>query len=68
MRGIVSLLDHDEASLVKKVQKSPQMVGWDLASTVTIEKAYENADQERELHRVLVAVGCRAVFLSRRRV
>ena len=45
MRGIVSLLEHDEASLVKKVQRSPQMVGWDLASTVTTEKAYENADK-----------------------
>lgn len=45
MRGIVSLVDGDEASLLKKVQKSPQMVGWDLASTVTIEKPYENADK-----------------------
>ena len=45
MRGIVSLIDHDESSLAKKVQKSPQMVGWDLASTVTIEKPYENADK-----------------------
>src|SRR5258705_9565646 len=42
MRGIVSLLDHDAASLQKKVQKAPQMVGWDLASTVTIGKSYEN--------------------------
>jgi carbamoyl-phosphate synthase small subunit len=45
MRGIVSLVDHDESSLVKKVQRSPQMVGWDLASTVTIEKPYENDDK-----------------------
>src|ERR1041385_3086260 len=44
MRGIVSLVDHDESSLLKKVQRSPQMVGWDLASTVTIEKSYENQD------------------------
>jgi carbamoyl-phosphate synthase small subunit len=44
MRGIVSLVDHDEISLKKKVQKSPQMVGWDLASTVTIEKPYANSD------------------------
>jgi len=45
MRGIVSLVDHDESSLLKKVQRSPQMVGWDLASTVTIEKSYENQDK-----------------------
>src|SRR5262245_52289003 len=45
MRGIVSLVDHDEASLRKKVQKAPQMVGLDLASSVTIEKSYENQDK-----------------------
>ena len=45
MRGIISLIDHDEKSLLKKVQHSPQMVGWDLASTVTIEKPYENGDK-----------------------
>src|ERR1700736_5786878 len=38
MRGIVSLVDHDEASLVRKVRKAPEMVGLDLASVVTIEK------------------------------
>src|SRR2546428_8603757 len=45
MRGIVSLVDDNEESLRKKVYRSPQMVGWDLASTVTIEKSYENADK-----------------------
>src|SRR4029078_7192744 len=45
MRGIVSLVDHDESSLLKKVQRSPQMVGWDLARTVTVEEAYENEDR-----------------------
>jgi carbamoyl-phosphate synthase small subunit len=45
MRGIVSLVDHDEASLKKKVYRAPQMVGLDLASSVTIEKAYENTDK-----------------------
>src|SRR5436853_5835491 len=45
MRGIVSLIDDDEASLKKKVQKAPEMVGLDLASAVTIEQAYENADK-----------------------
>jgi carbamoyl-phosphate synthase small subunit len=44
MRGIVSLVDHDESSLKKKVQGVPQMVGLDLASSVTIEKPYDNAD------------------------
>jgi carbamoyl-phosphate synthase small subunit len=45
MRGIVSLVDHDEASLKKKVQFAPHMVGLDLASSVTIEKSYDNADK-----------------------
>jgi carbamoyl-phosphate synthase small subunit len=45
MRGIVSLVDHDEASLLKKVKKAPEMVGWDLASKVTIDKAYDNEDR-----------------------
>lgn len=45
MRGIVSLVDHDPASLTRKVKDSPQMVGWDLASKVTVDRAYENADR-----------------------
>src|SRR2546421_12970684 len=45
MRGIVSLVDPDEASLAKKVKKAPEMVGWDLASVVTVGKPYENADR-----------------------
>jgi carbamoyl-phosphate synthase small subunit len=45
MRGIVSLIDHDETSLIKKVKKAPEMVGWDLASAVTIDKPYENRDK-----------------------
>jgi len=44
MRGIVSLVDHDEATLKKKVQRAPQMVGLDLASVVTIDQRYDNAD------------------------
>jgi len=44
MRGIVSRVDHDEASLMKKVKKAPEMIGCDLASTVTVDKSYENAD------------------------
>src|SRR2546422_8021142 len=45
MRGIVSLVDHDEPSLMKKVKKAPEMVGCDLASAVTVENSYENADK-----------------------
>src|SRR6185295_6142043 len=45
MRGIVSLVDHDEASLKKKVYRAPQMVGLDLASSVTIDKPYDNHDK-----------------------
>lgn len=44
MRGIVSLIDHDEASLLRKAKKVPEMVGSDLASKVTVDRAYENAD------------------------
>jgi carbamoyl-phosphate synthase small subunit len=40
MRGIVSLTDHDAASLMRKVHDSPHMMGRDLASRVTIGKSY----------------------------
>src|SRR5262249_25562516 len=45
MRGIVSLIDHAEASLMKKVKKAPEMVGLDLASAVTVDRSYENDDR-----------------------
>jgi carbamoyl-phosphate synthase small subunit len=45
MRGIVSLIDHDEKSLKEKVHGAPLMVGLDLASLVTIDKAYGNEDK-----------------------
>jgi carbamoyl-phosphate synthase small subunit len=45
MRGIVSLTDHDETSLGKKVHRAPGMVGLDLASSVTIETPYDNTDK-----------------------
>ena len=45
MRGIVSLVDHDEASLLRKVKDSPHMVGWDLASKVSIEKSYSGSKE-----------------------
>ncbi len=44
MRGIVSLIDHDAASLARKVRSSPEMVGADLASKVTIDRPYENTE------------------------
>jgi carbamoyl-phosphate synthase small subunit len=44
MRGIVSLIDQDEASLARKVRSSPEMVGADLASKVTIDRPYENKE------------------------
>jgi carbamoyl-phosphate synthase small subunit len=45
MRGIVSLIDHDEVSLKKRVQRAPQMVGLDLASVVSIDQRYDNNDK-----------------------
>src|SRR6185503_10896777 len=45
MRGIISLIDHDEKSLLKKVKDAPHMVGWDLASKVTIEKSYSGTKE-----------------------
>jgi carbamoyl-phosphate synthase small subunit len=44
MRGIVSLLDHDEGSLLKKVSNAPAMIGADLASKVTIDRPYGNSE------------------------
>src|SRR5262249_600066 len=46
MRGIVSLVDHDEQSLMKKVRGSPEMVGWDLASRVTIDRPYQQREEK----------------------
>src|SRR5215467_6179752 len=46
MRGIVSLVDHDESSLMKKVRIAPEMVGADLASKVTIGQPYENLESK----------------------
>jgi len=49
MRGVISTLDLDEASLVRKVKASPSMVGLDLASTVTIATRYEWAEPSAHL-------------------
>jgi len=45
MRGIVSRIDHDPASLLRKVEGSPQMAGLDLASRVTIEEKYQGGNE-----------------------
>jgi len=45
MRGIISLADHDEKSLLRKVKDAPLMIGWDLASKVTIEKSYSGTKE-----------------------
>ena len=45
MRGIVSRIDHDAASLLEKVRSYPEMVGRDLASKVTVERSYESAGE-----------------------
>src|SRR5215467_11834012 len=42
MRGIVSLVDHDEDRLLKKVNGAPHMVGADLASRVSVDGSYEH--------------------------
>ena len=41
MRGVLSTVDPDEASLLKKVAASPTMSGLDLASKVTCTQPYE---------------------------
>jgi carbamoyl-phosphate synthase small subunit len=41
MRGVVSTLDLDDASLLRKVAASPKMDGLDLASMVTSKHVYE---------------------------
>src|SRR5215471_13028470 len=45
MRGIVSLVDHDATSLLRKVKSAPQMLGWDLASKVSIDKSYSGSKE-----------------------
>jgi carbamoyl-phosphate synthase small subunit len=43
MRGVVSRVDHDPASLLEKVRSYPEMIGRDLASRVTIDQPYAGA-------------------------
>src|SRR5215471_14699274 len=46
MRGIVSLVDHDTASLMRKVKNAPEMVGWDLASKVSVDGSYQGSAEK----------------------
>src|ERR1700747_1289087 len=45
MRGIVSRIDHDSASLLPKVRGAPEMTGSDLASQVSIDRAYKSTPE-----------------------
>lgn len=47
MRGVLSTLDLDDASLLKKVRAVPSMEGSDLASEVTTPKRYEWKEIDR---------------------
>lgn len=47
LRGIISTADLDDASLIEKARRSPEMSGLDLAKTVTTEKIYEWEDIDR---------------------
>jgi len=46
MRGIISLIDDVAASLMRRVKTSPHMVGWDLASKVSVDRSYEGAAEK----------------------
>jgi carbamoyl-phosphate synthase small subunit len=45
MRGVVSLVDHDAASLMRKVRSYPEMTGRDLASKVSVERSYAGSKE-----------------------
>lgn len=50
MRSVLSTVDSDEASLVRKAKASPSMVGMDLASRVTVASAYEWNEASRNIY------------------
>ena len=47
MRGIISTADADEASLLAKVRRSPEMTGLDLAKTVTTDVTFRWNETDR---------------------
>jgi carbamoyl-phosphate synthase small subunit len=49
MRGVLSTVDRDEASLVAKAKASPSMVGLDLASRVTTSTRYEWSEPSADI-------------------
>jgi carbamoyl-phosphate synthase small subunit len=51
MRAVLSSLDGDEASLVRKAKASPSMVGLDLASRVTVKAPYEWNEVSHDIDR-----------------
>lgn len=57
MRAIISSVDLDEESLLEKVKASPEMKNRELASAVTIEKAYEFPAEKEKFHVVAYDFG-----------
>jgi carbamoyl-phosphate synthase small subunit len=51
MRGVISSVDFDEASLIAKAKASPSMVGLDLASRVTTPARYEWSEPSADIYR-----------------
>ena len=66
MRGIISTVDHDPESLVKKAKASRGIMGVDLVSDVTCREPYEFKDgdrQARSLHCVVMDFGVKRNIL-----
>jgi carbamoyl-phosphate synthase small subunit len=57
MRAIISTVDLDEASLLEKVNRAPEMTNRELASSVTVEDNYEYPAENAELHVVTYDFG-----------
>ncbi|HME01386.1 MAG TPA: glutamine-hydrolyzing carbamoyl-phosphate synthase small subunit [Terriglobia bacterium] len=57
MRGVLSTVDDDEASLVAKAKASPSMVGLDLASRVTASVRYEWREGTHDILHVEAGLG-----------
>jgi carbamoyl-phosphate synthase small subunit len=51
MRGVISTTDQDAASLIRKANASPRMVGLDLASRVTTPTRYRWHEPSRDIYR-----------------
>jgi carbamoyl-phosphate synthase small subunit len=61
MRGVLSTVDRDEASLVAKAKASPSIVGLDLASRVTTSFQYQWAEGTRDIFHVAPGFSSAAV-------